>query len=98
MVLWGRKTLSSAESMALMFAQCPQVTTMGDYTGGSSANPRRVELSCGITVNLPRWLDMDPKGKPIEHVGVKPRKLIKTKPEDFTGEKDPVLESAIGLL
>jgi C-terminal processing protease CtpA/Prc len=97
-VLWGRKTFSSAESMALMFAQCPQVTTMGDYTGGSSANPRRIELSCGITVNLPRWLDMDPKGNPIEHVGVKPKKLIKAKPEDFTAEQDPVLEAAIKQL
>ncbi|MHC4163773.1 MAG: S41 family peptidase [Planctomycetota bacterium] len=97
-VLWGRKTLSSAESMALMFAQCPQVTTMGDPSGGSSANPRRLELKCGITVNLPRWLDMDPKGNPIEHVGVKPEKLIKAKPEDFTAEKDPVLKAALKYL
>lgn len=97
-VLWGRKTLSSAESMALMFLQCPQVTTMGDWTGGSSANPRRIELECGITVNLPRWLDMDPRGKPIEHVGIKPEKLIRAKPEDFTAERDPVLEAALKYL
>ncbi|MHC4578995.1 MAG: hypothetical protein ACYTED_16495, partial [Planctomycetota bacterium] len=82
----------------LMFAQCPQVTTMGDWTGGSSANPRRLELKCGITVNLPRWLDMDPEGHPIEHVGVKPDKLIKAKPEDFTAERDPVLKAALRYL
>jgi hypothetical protein len=95
-VLWGRKTLSSAESMALMFAQCPQVTTMGDWSGGSSANPRCLELDCGITVNLPRWLDMDPEGHPIEHVGVKPEVVIKAASEDFSSEKsDPVLEAAL---
>jgi hypothetical protein len=94
-VLWGRKTLSSAESMALMFAQCPQVTTMGAATGGSSANPRRVELKCGIVVNLPRWLDMDPDGAPIEHAGVKPKKLVKAKPSDFSAQRDPVLEAAL---
>ena len=97
-VLWGRKTMSSAESMALMFAQCPQVTTMGDWSAGSSANPRRLELPCGITVNLPRWLDMDPAGHPIEHVGVKPQKLVATKPGDFTAERDPVLQAAFEQL
>jgi hypothetical protein len=93
--LWGRKTLSSAESMALMFEQCPQVTTMGDKTGGSSANPRRLELDCGIVVNVPRWLDMDPDGNPIEHVGIQPRVVISAKPEEFTDGADPVLEAAL---
>ena len=97
-VLWGRKTMSSAESMALMFAQCPQVTTMGDRTGGSSGNPRQLALACGITVNLPRWLDMDPSGHPIEHIGVRPQKLIAAKPEDFTAERDPVLQAAFDAL
>jgi hypothetical protein len=97
-VLWGRKTLSSAESMALMFAQCPQVQTMGDLTGGSSANPRRIELECGIVVNLPRWLDMDPDGNPIEGKGIKPKKIIKTEPGDFGPNQDPVLEAALKLV
>jgi peptidase S41-like protein len=97
-VLWGRKTMSSAESMALMFAQCPQVTTMGDWSAGSSANPRQLALPCGITVNVPQWLDMDPAGHPIEHVGVKPQKLVAAKPEDFTAEHDPVLEAAFDHL
>jgi hypothetical protein len=64
-VLCGQKTMSSAESLVLMLAQCPQVTTLGDRTAGSSANPRRLELPGEITVNLPRWIDLDPGGKPI---------------------------------
>ncbi|HVS18983.1 MAG TPA: S41 family peptidase [Planctomycetota bacterium] len=94
-LLQGRKTMSSAESMALMFAQCPQVTTLGDTTAGSSANPRRIELACGITVNQPRWLDRDPEGNPIEHVGVAPKERVEALPVDFDDEHDPVLEAAL---
>ena len=96
--LQGQKTFSSAESMALMFAQCPQVTTMGDKTGGSSGNPRTIELEGGIVVNLPRWNDMDPAGNPIENVGVAPKVRIEAKSEDFTALKDPVLDAALAYL
>jgi hypothetical protein len=96
--LQGQHTFSSAESMALMFAQCPQVITMGDKTGGSSANPRRIELEGGIQVNLPRWNDMDPQGKPIENVGIAPKLKIEAKPEEFTALKDPVLDAAFEYL
>jgi C-terminal processing protease CtpA/Prc len=91
----GQKTLSSAESFALMLAQCPQVSTMGDRTGGSSGNPRRIELDCGISVNLPRWLDMDPQGNPIEGHGVQPKIKIKATSDAFSDTEDPVLESAL---
>ena len=65
--------MSSAESFALMLAQCKQATTMGDRTAGSSANPRQIELPGKIVVNLPRWIDLDPDGKPIDTAGVAPR-------------------------
>jgi len=93
--LQGQVTFSSAESMALMFAQCPQVTTMGDRTGGSSGNPRLLELEGGIKVNLPRWNDMDPAGNPIENVGIAPEVRIEARPEEFTPLKDPVLDAAL---
>lgn len=96
--LQGQKTFSSAESMALMFAQCPQVTTMGDKTGGSSGAPRTLELEGGIKVNLPRWIDMDPAGNPIENVGVAPKVQIDAKPAEFTAVKDPVLDAALEFL
>ena len=96
--LIGQRTLSSAESMALMLAQCPQVTTLGDRTGGSSANPRRLELACGIVVNVPRWLDMDPEGNPIEHVGIAPDVALETDPDAFSDTEDPVLSAAFTRL
>jgi len=94
-VLQGQKTMSSAESFALALAQCPQVTTMGDRTAGSSGNPRCVEAGAGIVVNLPRWIDMDSQGKPIDAVGISPRVKIDAKPEDFRGGRDPVLSAAL---
>ncbi|MEM1450230.1 MAG: S41 family peptidase [Planctomycetota bacterium] len=96
--LWGRKTLSSAESMAKMFDVCPQVTTMGSPSGGSSANPRRIELSCGVTVNLPRWLDLLEDGTALERRGVTPDVLEEHEASEFTDAKDPVLDAAIAHL
>lgn len=97
-VLCGRKTMSSAESFVLMMAQCPQVVLIGDRTAGSSANPRRLELDGGIVVNLPRWLDMDPDGKPIDAVGVAPDILVEAASKEFSETEDPVLEKAIKQL
>ena len=97
-VLQGQRTMSSAESFALMLAQCPGATTMGDRTAGSSANPRRLELECGLEVNLPRWHDMDPDQNPIERVGVPPDVPLEFPIEAFTDERDPVLEAALRRL
>jgi len=94
-VLQGQKTMSSAESFALALAQCPQVVTLGDRTAGSSGNPRQVEAGNGIVVNLPRWIDRDPQGKPIDVVGISPKVTIDAKPEDFQGNDDPVLTAAL---
>ena len=97
-LLQGQRTFSSAESMALMFAQCPQVTTMGDRTGGSSGNPRTLELEGGLVVSLPRWNDMDPAGNPLERAGAAPEVAVEAGPETFTALQDPVLEAALARL
>jgi hypothetical protein len=96
--LQGQKTFSSAESMALMFAQCPQVTTMGDKTGGSSANPRFVETKGKIKVRLPRWDDRTPKQEVIEGKGVPPKVAVDSKESDFDDQHDPVLSKALATL
>jgi C-terminal processing protease CtpA/Prc len=96
--LTGQKTMSSAESYALMMGQCPQVTTLGDRTAGSSGCPRLLELPADITVRLPRWLDMDPKGKPLDFVGVKPEVVVETSVNDFKSNCDPVLQAALKRL
>lgn len=96
--LAGQRTMSSAESFLLMLDQCPNVTTMGDRTAGSSANPRRVEAGGGITVNLPRWLDLLPNGNRLDAVGVNPDIKIDAAPDTFTNKSDPVLQAALERL
>ena len=97
-VLCGQRTMSSAEAFVLMFAQAPQVTTMGDRTAGASANPRTLEVADGIVVNMPRWVAMDADGKPFETVGIAPDVRVEAKPEEFTPTSDPVLEAALKRL
>jgi len=97
-VLQGEKTMSSAEAFALMLAECPNVTTMGDRTAGSSGNPRRIDAGAGIIVNLPRWVAYDSTGKAFETIGVQPDLIVKTSPDDFTKNRDPVLTTALQRL
>ena len=97
-VLQGQRTMSSAEGLVLMLCQCPQVTTMGDRTAGSSGNPRPLNAGAGITVNLPRWNDLDAKGKPIDAIGIPPAIVVDTKPADFSDTADPVLVAALARL
>lgn len=97
-VLQGRKTLSSAESFAAMMKQAPNANVLGSYTGGSSGNPRRIELDCGIQVNLPRWLDMDEEGNPVEGVGIAPDEVVEFEPDAYTAQRDPLLLEALERL
>jgi C-terminal processing protease CtpA/Prc len=64
----------------------------------SLGNPRLLNLPGEITVRLPRWLDMDPTGKPIDAVGVEPQILLKRSVNDFTAARDPVVEAVLGRL
>ena len=96
--LWGQRTMSSAESFAMMLAQCPNVTTMGDRTAGSSANPRRLELPAGLVANLPRWNDLDVEGRPIEDVGFPPQVRVEVSRAELSDGRDAVLEAALERL
>lgn len=97
-VLQGPTTMSSAESFVLMLSQCPQVTTLGNRTAGSSGNPRRVMTGGGITVTLPLWLDMDPDGNAIDGLGIAPDVLVNAPGSAFTDQADPVLSTALDRL
>ena len=94
-VLIGQKTMSSAESFALMLAQAPGATTFGDRTAGSSANPKLVDAGLGITVLLSQWIDLDDKGEPIDAVGILPAKPVEASSYDDFRETDPVFEAAL---
>jgi carboxyl-terminal processing protease len=90
--------MGAAESLALMLAGCPDTTTMGDTTAGSSGNPRTLELEGGIVVSVPSWRDLDPGGNPIEHRGVDPDVRVEYGPDDMGDNFDPVLAAALDRL
>ncbi len=87
--------MSSAKSFALALAQCSQVTTLGGCTAGSSGNPRSLEASAGLAVNLPQRIDMDLTGKPIDVVGFPPHVKVAAVPDDFAEENGPVLPAGL---
>jgi carboxyl-terminal processing protease len=97
-LLMGQKCMSSNESFVSMMAECPQVTTMGDHTCGSSGNPKFIDLPAGVRISLPRWIDLLPDKTPLDEHGVKPDIYFPTKPECFEGNHDDLLKAAIDRL
>jgi hypothetical protein len=97
-VLIGQKCMSSNESFVSMITQCPQVTTMGDHTCGSSGNPKFVELPGNVKVSLPQWLDLLPDGTPLDERGVAPDVNFPAKAGSFEGTRDDLLTAAVERL
>ena len=94
-VLQGQRTMSSAEALVLMLKQCPNVTTMGDRTAGSSGNPAGVNCGAGVFVNIPTWIPLDANGKTFDSIGIIPDRSISATPSDFREKSDPVLSAAM---
>lgn len=94
-VLMGPANMSSAESFLMMMQQVGRAHLIGAKSYGSSGNPQPVDLSNGVTVHLPSWIDQDLKGQPIEGRGIKPHLAV-----DWlaTGDDDPVLDAALQWL
>ncbi|MEN6385781.1 MAG: S41 family peptidase [Phycisphaerales bacterium] len=97
-VLIGQMCMSSNESFVSMLAQCPQVTTFGDHTCGSSGNPKFVELSGGVKVSLPQWIDFLPDGTPLDEKGIKPDIAFSANPESFKANRDDLLSASVERL
>lgn len=90
-VLIGPNCLSSNESFVLMMKHGGHATLVGETTGGSSGNPRPVDLPNGVTVFLPSWQDYLPDGTLLEGRGITPDMQAALGP----GPQDGVLETAL---
>jgi hypothetical protein len=97
-VLIGERTMSSAESFASMLAMAPGARLFGARSAGSSGNPRELKLAHGIAVMLPRWLDYDHSGEPLEGRGLEPHERIDARPEQYAASDDPVVRAALRWL
>ena len=71
-VLTNRRTFSAAESFVLAMRATPNVTVVGDVTGGGSGNPIQREMPNGWTFTISRWIEWAPDGTTHEGVGLEP--------------------------
>ena len=97
-LLTNRHTFSAAESFVLMMRTLPQVTVVGDTTGGGSGNPVYRELPNGWTCRVPRWLAFTPDFEPYEGVGLAPDLWVSTPDALLESGTDRIFETAIEIL
>lgn len=95
LVLIGRRCLSSNESFISAMRQLPNVTLVGDRTGGGSANPETFPLAGGWSYTVSRWIEYTADMEVIEDVGIAPQVVVPASPADFAQGRDPVLDWAL---
>lgn len=94
-LLTNRRTFSAAESFVLAARTMPNVTVVGDTTGGGSGAPMARELPNGWTYRVPRWIAYDADGRTFEGVGLGPDHYVTF---DAPSTTDLILEEAIRVL
>ena len=97
-VLTNRSTISSAESFLLAFVVLPNTVSVGDFTGGGSANPVQRTLANGWQYNVSRWIEFRPDGTTFEGVGIEPVIRVDISSMDAALLKDTIMETAISNL
>ncbi len=96
-VLQGPYCVSSTEAFLLMAKALPNAVNIGLPSRGASGNPAPFELLAGCQVWSSRWRSLDPKGKCLEGIGVRPDILVKVPAKAYAGA-DPTLEKAVEYL
>ncbi|MEP6779586.1 MAG: S41 family peptidase, partial [Gemmatimonadaceae bacterium] len=95
-VLAGRGSFSANESFVAAMSTLPQVTVIGDTTGGASGNPGRFALGNGWWFTVPRWMEYGPDKQAIEWKGVAPGMQVPWSPLMYNS--DPLIDTAVGVL
>ncbi len=97
-LLTNRRCVSSAEGTILMFKALPNVTVIGDTTGGGSANPIALTLPNGWTYRVSRWIQYTAQKTVFEGTGLPPNIPLWITPADSASGRDAILERAIQFL
>jgi carboxyl-terminal processing protease len=97
-VLTSRATCSSAELFVLAMKGFPQVTIVGDTTGGGVGNPILRELPNGWTFRLSTAIAATAEGYIIEGKGVPPDISVQTSIADSISGIDRIFEKGIEVL
>ena len=96
-VLTNRQVYSAANAFAAYMASLPNVTLVGDVTGGGGGAPYSGELMNGWQFNFSANQLMDLDQEQIEN-GVEPDIKVDISPEDEAAGRDTILETALDLL
>lgn len=94
LLLVGRGCFSSNETFIAAMGQLPNVTIVGDTTGGASGNPAPFDLGGGWQYTVPRWIEYTTDLQVIEWKGIAPKIVVPAGAADFDAGRDPVLDHA----
>jgi hypothetical protein len=92
-LLTNRRVLSSAEEFVLAMRTLPNVTVVGDTSGGASGGPVMRSLPNGWTYQYSRWVEYTAAGRIFQETGIAPDLVVA--PGDARG--DATLEKARDL-
>jgi hypothetical protein len=94
-VLSGRGAYSSNESFISAMRELPNVTILGDTSGGASAFPVSRSLSGGWRYTVSRWIEYTADRTIIEWNGIAPDVHVPWDAAAVTGNSDPILNAAL---
>ena len=97
-VLTGRSTSSSAEDFVMEMQVQPQVTIVGDTTGGGTGNPIFRELPNGWAYRLSTKYAVTADNLLVDGKGICPDIAILTSVEDSINGIDRILEKGIEII
>lgn len=96
-ILTNRGVYSAANDFSLFMKQLPQVTLLGDTTGGGGGLPRGSELPNGWRLRYSGSKTTDPEGNQVEF-GIPPDIKVSLKESDIEKGKDTLIEEAIKVI
>lgn len=96
-ILTNRGSYSATNFFAAYMKGLPNVTLVGDVTGGGGGLPTATELSNGWVLRVSGSQFIDRRGENIEN-GVKPDIKIDILKADIDKGKDTILEKGLGLI
>ena len=98
LVLAGRSSFSANESFISAMRELPDVTIVGDTTGGGSGDPQTFDLGGGYRYTVSRWIEYTADRRVIEWNGIPPDLFVPWDLSLVKQGRDPVLETALSLL
>jgi hypothetical protein len=97
-VLTSRLTSSSAEDFVMYMRELPNVTIVGDTTGGGTGNPIMRELPNGWNFRLSTAYAETADHKLVDGIGIIPDELVQTSVADSIAGLDRIIEKGIEIL